>query len=79
MRVKMNKDIPEQLKLDILSYSPNLKKRAEAIKNQAVFGTYYLRNPDSKYYDISYAELNLKLNKSIQKSKGVYPLDINQI
>ena len=57
-------EIPKQLKLDILSYSPNLKKRAEAIKNQAIFGTCYLKDPDSKYYDTSYAELDVKSNKS---------------
>ena len=57
-------EIPKQLKLDILSYSPNLKKRAEVIKNQAIFGTCYLKDPDSKYYDTSYAELDVKPNKS---------------
>ena len=57
-------EIPKQLKLDILSYSPNLKKRAEAIKNQAIFGSCYLKDPDSKYYDTSYAELDVKSNKS---------------
>ncbi len=57
-------EIPKQLKLDILSYSPNLKKRAEAIKNQAIFGTCYLKDPDSKYYDISYAQVDVKSNKS---------------
>ena len=56
-------EIPKQLKLDILSYSPNLKKRAEAIKNQAIFGSCYLKDPDSKYYDTSYAELDVKSNK----------------
>ena len=57
-------EIPKQLKLDILSYSPNLKKRAEAIKNQAIFGTCYLKDPDSKYYDTSYAQVDVKSNKS---------------
>ena len=57
-------EIPKQLKLDILSYSPNLKKRAEAIKNQAIFGTCYRKDSSSKYYDTSYAELDVKPNKS---------------
>ena len=57
-------EIPKQLKFDILSYRPKEKLRAEAIKNQAIFGTCYLKDPDSKYYDTSYAELDVKSNKS---------------
>ena len=57
-------EIPKQLKFDILSYRPNEKKRAEAIKNQAIFGTCYLKDPDSKYYDTSYAQVDVKSNKS---------------
>ena len=64
-------EIPNQLKLDILSHRPNQKKRAEAIKNQAIFGTCYLRDPDSKYYDTSYAELDLKLNKSTEEKSYI--------
>ena len=57
-------EIPKQLKFDILSYRPKEKLRAEAVKNQALFGTCYLKDPDSKYYDTSYAELDVKPNKS---------------
>ena len=57
-------EIPKQLKFDILSYRPKEKLRAEAIKNQAIFGSCYLKDPDSKYYDTSYAELDVKSNKS---------------
>ena len=57
-------EIPKQLKFDILSHRPNEKLRAEAVKNQALFGTCYLKDPDSKYYDTSYAELDVKSNKS---------------
>ena len=61
-------EIPKQLKFDILSYRPNEKLRAEAIKNQAInqaiYGTCYLKDPDSKYHDTSYAELNVKPIKS---------------
>ena len=64
-------EIPKQLKFDILSHRPNQKKRAEAIKNQAIFGTCYLRDPDSKYYDTSYAELDLKLNKSTEEKSYI--------
>ena len=64
-------EIPNQLKLDILSHRPNQKKRAEAIKNKAIFGTCYLRDPDSKYYDTSYAELDIKLNKSNEEKSYI--------
>ena len=57
-------EIPKQLKFDILSYRPKEKLRAEAVKNQALFGTCYLKDPVSKYYDTSYAELDVKPNKS---------------
>ena len=57
-------EIPKQLKFDILSHRPKEKLRAEAVKNQALFGTCYLKDPDSKYYDTSYAELDVKPNKS---------------
>jgi len=60
----MEYEIPNQLKVDILSHKKNQKKRVEAIKNQAIFGTCYLKDPDSKYYDTSYAELDVKSNKS---------------
>ena len=57
-------EIPKQLKFDILSYRPKEKLRAEAIKNQAIFGTCYRKDSSSKYYDTSYAELDVKPNKS---------------
>ena len=60
----IEKEIPKQIKFDILSHRPKEKLRAEAIKNQAIFGTCYLKDPDSKYYDTSYAELDVKSNKS---------------
>ena len=59
----IEKEIPKQIKFDILSHRPKEKLRAEAIKNQAIFGTCYLKDPDSKYYDTSYAELDVKSNK----------------
>ena len=64
-------EIPKQLKFDILSYRPNEKLRAEAIKNQAIFGTCYLKDPDSKYYDTSYAELDVKPNMSNQEKSYI--------
>ena len=57
-------EIPKQFKFDILSHRPKEKLRAEAVKNQALFGTCYLKDPVSKYYDTSYAELDVKPNKS---------------
>ena len=60
----IEKEIPKQIKFDILSYRPKEKLRAEAIKNQAIFGTCYLKDPDSKYYDTSYAQVDVKSNKS---------------
>ena len=56
-------EIPKQFKFDILSHRPNEKLRAEAIKNQAIFGTCYRKDSSSKYYDTSYAELDVKSNK----------------
>ena len=67
----IEKEIPKQIKFDILSYRPKEKLRAEAIKNQAIFGTCYLKDPDSKYYDTSYAELDLKLNKSNEEKSYI--------
>ena len=64
-------EIPKQIKFDILSYRPKEKERAEAIKNEATFGTCYLKDPDSKYYDTSYAELDLKLNKSTEEKSYI--------
>ena len=64
-------ETPKQLKFDILSYRPKEKERAEAIKNEATFGTCYLRDPDSKYFDTSYAELDLKLNKSNEEKSYI--------
>ena len=63
--------IPQQLKFDILNHSPNEERRAEEIKNKATFGTCYLRDPDSKYFDTSYAELDLKLNKSNEEKSYI--------
>ena len=60
----IEKEIPKQIKFDILSHRPKEKLRAEAIKNQAIFGTCYLKDPDSKYYDTSYAQVDVKSNKS---------------
>ena len=64
-------EIPKQIKFDILSYRPKEKERAEAIKNQAIIGTCYLKDPDSKYYDTSYAELDIKLNKSNEEKSYI--------
>ena len=57
-------EMPKHIKFDILSYRPNEKLRAEAIKNQATFGTCYLKDPNSKYFDTSYTQLDVKPNKS---------------
>ena len=64
----IEKEIPKQIKFDILSYRPKEKLRAEAIKNQAIFGTCYLKDPDSKYYAHLYADLESKPNKSPEEN-----------
>ena len=58
--------IPQQLKFDILNHSPHEDRRAEEIKNEAIFGTCYRKDPSSKYYDPLYAELVVKFNKTDQ-------------
>ena len=68
-------EIPKQLKFDILSHRPNPIIKAEVIKNQAIFGTFYLRDSDSKYYDTSYAELDEKPSKSNEEK--IYIDNIN--
>ena len=68
-------EIPKQLKFDILSYRPKEKERAEAIKNQAIIGTCYLKDPDSKYYAHLYADLESKPNKSPEEN--IYIANIN--
>ena len=68
-------EIPKQIKFDILSYRPKEKERAEAIKNQAIIGTCYLKDPDSKYYAHLYADLESKPNKSPEEN--IYIANIN--
>tara|TARA_B100001093_G_scaffold474316_1_gene498894 strand:+ start:21 stop:623 length:603 start_codon:yes stop_codon:yes gene_type:complete len=58
--------IPQQLKFDILNHSPHVNRRSEEIKNEAIFGTCYRKDPSSKYYDPMYAELEVKSNKTDQ-------------
>ena len=60
-------EIPKQLKFDILSYRPKEKLRAEAIKNQGIFGTCYRKDSTSKYYAQLYTDFESKPNKSLEE------------
>jgi len=68
-------EIPKQLKFDILNHSPHEDRRAEEIKNEAIFGTCYRKDPSSKYYDPLYAELEVKSNKTDQNE--IYLANLN--
>lgn len=68
-------EIPKQFKFDILSHRPKEKLRAEAIKNQAIFGTCYRKDSSSKYYAHLYADLESKPNKSLEEN--IYIANIN--
>jgi len=68
-------EIPQQLKFDILSYRPEEKERAEAIRNQATFGTCYRKDSNSKYYAQLFADLESKPNKSPEEN--IYIANIN--
>ena len=68
-------EIPKQLKFDILSYRPKEKERAEAIRNQATFGTCYRKDSNSKYYAQLFADLESKPNKSPEEN--IYIANIN--
>ena len=68
-------EIPKQLKFDILSYRPKEKERAEAIRNQATFGTCYRKDSNSKYYAQLFADLESKPNKSPEEI--IYIVNIN--
>ena len=68
-------ETPKQLKFDILSYRPKEKERAEAIRNQATFGTCYRKDSNSKYYAQLFADLESKPNKSPEEN--IYIANIN--
>ena len=68
-------ETPKQLKFDILSYRPKEKERAEAIRNQATFGTCYRKDFNSKYYAQLFADLESKPNKSPEEN--IYIANIN--
>ena len=67
--------IPQQLKFDILNHSPHEDRRAEEIKNQAIFGTCYRKDSSSKYYAHLYTDLESKPNKTLEEN--VYVANIN--
>jgi len=68
-------ETPKQLKFDILSYRPKEKERAEAIRNQATFGTCYRKDSNSKYYAQLYTDLESKPNKTLEEN--LYIANIN--
>ena len=68
-------ETPKQLKFDILSYRPKEKERAEAIRNQATFGTCYRKDSNSKYYAQLFSNLESKPNKSPEEN--IYIANIN--
>ena len=68
-------EIPKQIKFDILSYRPKEKERAEAIRNQATFGTCYRKDSNSKYYAQLFPDLESKPNKSPEEN--IYIANIN--
>ena len=67
--------IQQQLKFDILNHSPHEDRRAEEIKNQAIFGTCYRKDSSSKYYAHLYTDLESKPNKTLEEN--VYVANIN--
>ena len=67
--------IPQQLKFDILNHSPHEDRRAEEIRNQAIFGTCYRKDSTSKYYAQLYTDLESKPNKTLEEN--VYVANIN--
>ena len=67
--------IPQQLKFDILNHSPHEDRRAEEIRNQAIFGTCYRKDSSSKYYAQLYTDLESKPNKTLEEN--VYVANIN--
>ena len=67
--------IPQQLKFDILNHSPHEDRRAEEIKNKAIFGTCYRKDSSSKYYAQLYTDLESKPNKTLEEN--LYIANIN--
>ena len=67
--------IPQQLKFDILNHSPHEDRRAEEIKNKAIFGTCYRKDSNSKYYAQLFSDLESKPNKSPEEN--IYIANIN--
>ena len=67
--------IPQQLKFDILNHSPHEDRRAEEIKNKAIFGTCYRKDSSSKYYAQLYTDLESKPNKTLEEN--LYVANIN--
>ena len=67
--------IPQQLKFDILNHSPHEERRAEEIKNQAIFGICYRKDSSSKYYAQLYTDLESKPNKTLEEN--LYVANIN--
>ena len=67
--------IPQQLKFDILNHSPHEDRRAEEIRNQAIFGTCYRKDSTSKYYAQLYTDLESKPNKTLEEN--IYVANIN--
>tara|TARA_B100000989_G_scaffold275632_1_gene235322 strand:- start:3284 stop:3625 length:342 start_codon:yes stop_codon:yes gene_type:complete len=73
--ILIENDIPKQFKFDILNATPNEDKRAEEIKNEAIFGTCYPKDPTSRYYAHLYADLDSKPNKTLEEN--IYVANIN--
>ena len=71
----IEKEIPKQIKFDILSYRPKEKERAEAFKNTATFSTCYRKDSNSKYYAQLFSDLESKPNKSPEEN--IYIANIN--
>lgn len=73
--ILIENEIPKQFKFDILNATPNEDRRAEEIKNKAIFSTCYLKDPTSRYYAHLYADLDSKLNKTLEEN--IYVANIN--
>ena len=73
--ILIENEIPKQFKFDILNATPNEDRRAGEIKNEAIFGTCYLKDPTSRYYAHLYADLESKPNKTLEEN--VYVANIN--
>ena len=73
--ILIENEIPKQFKFDILNATPNEDRRAEEIKNEAIFGTCYLKDPISRYFAHLYADLDSKPNKTLEEN--IYVANIN--